>query len=408
MKVCGIISEYNPFHNGHLYQVEIARKLTGCDYIVSIMSGNFLQRGCPAIMDKYNRSLMAINAGVDLVLELPNIYAISSAEYFATSACLTLASLGTVDYLCFGAECDDIKLLSLIANTLIKEPESYSDSLSTLIKEGNSFPKARAMALEKYLDNHIVYDVLSKPNNILAIEYIKAINKYNLSLKPLVIKRIEADYHDETLYGNISSATAIRQFILNNSELNSMENDVPASTYNILQENFNKIYPITNTDFTPFLQYALLSCDSLEQYVDINFDLSDRILNSYSSELDFDALSNRVKNKQITKTRVDRCLYHILLKHTHVAFREYIDNGYIYYARILAFKKDSSPLIKAINSSTSIPIINKVASAFNTLSPTGTKMLKQDIYSSNLYNQIVYNKHSSVIKNDYIHPLEIV
>ena len=408
MKVCGIVSEYNPFHNGHLYQVEKARKLTGCDYIVSIMSGNFLQRGCPAIVDKYSRSLMAIKAGVDLILELPNIYAISSAEYFATSACLTLDSLGVIDYLCFGAECDDIELLSLIANTLIEEPKAYTNSLSALIKEGNSFPKARAKALSDYLGNSLLHNILSKPNNILAIEYIKAINKYNLNLEPLVIKRIEADYHDDTLYGNISSATAIRQFLLNNSELNLIENDVPIHTYDILKQNFNKIYPITNADFTAFLQYALLSCDSLDSYVDINSDLSDRILNYYSSDSDFDALSNIVKNKQITKTRVERSLYHIILKHTDVAFREYIDNGYIYYARILAFKKASSFLIKTINSSTSIPIINKVASASSVLSPVGIKMLKQDIYASNLYNQVVYNKYSAIIKNDYIHPIEMV
>ena len=147
MKIAGIIAEYNPFHNGHKYHIEQTRKITGADFIIVVMSGNFTQRGTPAIMDKYSRARMALENGADMVLELPSCYACGSAEYFADGAIALLDKLGCVDYVCFGSECGDIELLRPIAEILATEPENYSEMLRAELKSGATFPRARNRAL---------------------------------------------------------------------------------------------------------------------------------------------------------------------------------------------------------------------------------------------------------------------
>ena len=171
MTVNGIIAEYNPFHNGHRYQLLNARSQTGADYTVVVMSGNFMQRGTPALVDKWKRTEMALRNGADLVLELPVFYSVSSAEYFATGAVALLDQLGVVNHLCFGAECSEKKILQRIADVFLEEPEGYVASLKQHLKEGSSYPIARSMALTQYAPELLPYrDVLNASNNILAIE----------------------------------------------------------------------------------------------------------------------------------------------------------------------------------------------------------------------------------------------
>ncbi len=409
MKVTAIISEYNPFHNGHLYHLNKAKELTNADYTISVMSGNFLQRGCPALLDKFTRAKISSLCGVDVVFELPAIYATASAEYFATGAILTIAKLGIVDSVCFGAECEDVSLLTQIAYILIGESEEFLISLKNELTKGTSFPKARAIAVSKITNSDMdILNVMEQPNNILAIEYIKAIIKYNLSLKPVVIKRHVAMYHDVDLNNSISSATAIREELFKSNTIENICNDVPNKTYTELLNKYNLTFPMDSNDFTQFLQHALLTNNNLSMYTDISGDLSDRILNSYNIDLNFTDLTEAVKSKQYTLTRIQRSLLHIVLNHQSQLLNNFINDEYVYYARLLSFNSNSSIVIKQIKEHSNIPVINKITNVYKSLSDNGKAMLDFDITCSNIYNQAVYNKFGQIINNDYTHNIEII
>ena len=214
-KVLGIIGEYNPFHNGHLYHLEQSKRMTGANYTVAIMSGNFTERGSTALINKWSRTEIALNNGIDLVIELPVLYATSSAEGFAEGAIKILNSLKVVDYISFGAETSNIDILQEIANILYAEPKNYKALLAQELNKGLSFPKSRENALMLYLNNEKYSNIISSPNNILGIEYIKALKKLKSNIKPISIARFEAGYNDTSYTGNIASATAIRNIVKN-------------------------------------------------------------------------------------------------------------------------------------------------------------------------------------------------
>lgn len=175
MKIVGLITEYNPFHNGHLYHMQKAKEITGADSVIAVMSGNYVQRGAPAIMPKHLRAEMALEAGIPLVLELPVCYASGSAEYFADGAISLFEKLGCIDSICFGSECGDYYLLEKVAHVTADEPEAYKQTLQDALKQGLSFPLARQAALKAYFQDPSLDDILEQPNNILGIEYIKAL-----------------------------------------------------------------------------------------------------------------------------------------------------------------------------------------------------------------------------------------
>ena len=236
-KVLGIIAEYNPFHNGHLHHLEESKKVTGSSYTIAVISGNFTQRGSTSLIDKWSKTKSALQCGVDLVLELPVLYSISSAENFADGAVKILDSLKIVDYLSFGSETADVNLLSSFAEVLYKEPREYRTLLSHELKKGLSFPKARENALMMYLNNIRKYaNVLSSPNNILGIEYIKALKKYKSNIEPISIPRYETGYNDFDYTGNIASATAIRN-IIKNGGFDALRNLLPPPSYSAIIEN---------------------------------------------------------------------------------------------------------------------------------------------------------------------------
>ena len=215
MRVCGIIAEYNPFHNGHLRQLHYVREVLKADYIVVAMSGDFVQRGEPALLEKYARARMALLSGADLVLELPVSVSTASAEGFASGGVQLLSSLGIVDTLCFGAETEDLPLLSRIACVLLREPEEYRTVLLRELSCGHSFAEAREQALRETMPEETQLSmVLSSPNNILALEYLKAVKRTGSSLQPQLLQRKGAPYHSESLTGSLPSATAIRKMIL--------------------------------------------------------------------------------------------------------------------------------------------------------------------------------------------------
>lgn len=224
MKVVGLITEYNPFHLGHKHHLDMSKNITKADYSIAIVSGSFVQRGEPSLVDKWTKAKIAIDNGVNLVLELPFIFSTQSAELFAYGSIALLNKLNIVDYVVFGSESNNLNFLNKIASILIEEPLCYKNSLKHYIDLGNSFPVSRSNALEDYFlkykikdkDSQSINNTLKMSNNILAIEYLKALKNLNSKIKPITIQRIGSNYKDSLLNQDIASATSIRQTILNN------------------------------------------------------------------------------------------------------------------------------------------------------------------------------------------------
>ena len=246
MNILGIIVEYNPFHNGHLFHLEQAKKLANADYVIAVMSGNFMQRGVPAFLDKWSRTKMALSCGVDMVIELPVTHASTSAENFAFGAISILENLKIVDSVCFGSELGNIETLKELSNILSNEPNSFKKHLKEHLDLGLTFPKARSNALYKYItennlfsiSNEHLENILNSPNNILGIEYLKALNKLHSNIVPYTITRKTAGYHDVEIHDSISSATAIRNSVDN---LDLIKSSMPDAAFEILKEDLNEL-----------------------------------------------------------------------------------------------------------------------------------------------------------------------
>ncbi|MDF2800293.1 MAG: hypothetical protein K0S61_196 [Anaerocolumna sp.] len=406
MKVVGLITEYNPFHNGHEYHIKEAKRITGADYVVVVMSGNFVQRGTPAFMDKYTRTRMALECGADIVFELPVCFATSSAEYFAHGAVALLDRLGIVDFICFGSESGDIKALTSLAKILIDEPEEYKVYLNAAVKSGKTFPEARMEAISKIIDISFG-TLLSAPNNTLGIEYIKAIINLDSNITPVTITRKIAGYHSEDLTKAegtaISSATAIRKNLNDIDSLNNLKNHVPIGVFSLLTEEYNKTFPITEEDCSLLLNYRLLMLDkmSLSEFLDINSDLANRISKFIGKNHSYNTLAQQLKSRQWTLTRINRALIHILLGIRKADMLEYKMDGYAQYARVLGFKKESSHLLRQITKNEKIPVITKLGSSADKLNPLGKRMLEKDILAATLYNQIVFYKYQRELPDEY-------
>ena len=410
MKVVGIVAEYNPFHNGHAYQIKQLREKTNADYVIVAMSGNFLQRGVPALCDKYSRTHMALLNGADLVLEIPTLWATASAEYFASGGVHTLASTGVLTHLGFGAENDSLKTLQQITSVLRSEPEIYRKVLSNSIRTGNPFPVARKNALITTLP-HIpaneLDDILNSPNNILAIEYLKALP---YQVEPVLVPRKGAGYHDTSIDAEFASASAIREALLGENpldKLDAVEKAMPADAYAILKELFDKGALLENNDISDVLGYCLLclSHKGYDSFADCTIDLSNKIRNHLNEYVTFDDFVMTLKSKDLTHSRISRCLLHILLNIKQTDYYTGKGAGYAPYLRVLGFKKESSELLGKMNEKAIVPIITKVADAKNILDYTTYQIFERDILASNLFYQRTANKSHSKPVNEFTHQM---
>ncbi|MBE5883263.1 MAG: nucleotidyltransferase [Lachnospiraceae bacterium] len=411
MKVNGIIAEYNPFHNGHHHQMNDAKAFTGADYTIIAMSGDFVQRGAPALINKYKRTEMALRNGADLVLELPSYYAISSAEYFATGAVSLLDKLGVVTHLCFGSECGNLAVLQQIADILLTEPEHFSEALRENLRQGLSYPTARTSALLQYDTSLSVHkDVLSSPNNILGIEYMKALRRRNSSIVPFTTIRVGNDYHDRRLGQKQSSALAIRHAILSRTDTEYLQDHMPESAHNILSACLESKSFLYSDDFSAILHYKLLreAENGFTQYLDVSSELSDRIRKNLYQYNGFKSFCDLLKSKDMTYTRISRCLLHILLDMKTDVMEQYRAMDYIPYARVLGFRKESTPLLTAIGEHSSIPLITKLADAQKVLSAESLEMLQQDILRTDLYESTIALKSGLPMANEYRTPIVIL
>lgn len=347
--ILGIVAEYNPFHNGHLYHINQAKKISGCDYTIAVMSGNFTQRGEPALMDKWARTEAALHNGIDLVIELPTLYAISSAENYAEGAIKILNSLGIVDNIAFGAENSDLDILENIAEILYKEPKEFKNLLSLQLKKGMSFPKAREKALIKYLKHDNRYnDVISEPNNILGIEYLKALKKYKSSIKPIAIERIESEHNDIDIDGNIVSAKAIRELIKNKNIID-LDNLMPKSSALILKDNLYCGHVVKGMEtFEKEIIYTLrkIPTRDLRNIQDVSEGLENLLKKAANSCNTVQELIENVSSKRFTNTRIQRILTYSLLDITKKDM--VMSKKEIPYARILGFNSNGKHMISEI------------------------------------------------------------
>lgn len=420
MKITGLITEYNPFHNGHLYHLKKAKELTGADAVVVVMSGDYVQRGEPAVMPKYLRAQAALEAGASVILELPVCYATGSAEYFARGAIALLDSLGCVDSVCFGSECGNIESLEEIAEVLNDEPDIYCERLQYYLKQGKNFPAAREQALLEYwqsketknpeqkVDLREYEEILKNPNNILGIEYLKAIRKRNSNMKAYTIQRITSGYHDMDLKisesdEEISSASAIRKSIFDTGDYEKIRGHVPDCAMEIYEEYYQKKYPVILDDFSLLLKYRLLTenRESLERYADLSGDLAGRILNRQEEYQSISGFCEKIKTKEMTYARISRSLLHVLLKITSQEMEEYKGAGDCFYARILGFRKDAKEVLSVMKHETKVPILTKLARAEDALDEYGKRMLQQEIFASNLYESVITEKFDTEYNSEY-------
>ncbi|MCK8823963.1 nucleotidyltransferase [Fuchsiella alkaliacetigena] len=415
MKILGIITEYNPFHNGHLYHLNKALQLTKADYVICIMSGNFVQRGEPAFLNKWDRTKMALKAGVDLVIELPSSYTLRSAEYFAYGGVQLLNKTGVVDQLVFGSELGKTAPLFKIAEFLATEPPLLSKLIKKELSKGISFPQARAKALSTYFkQNNIdlkVEKIINNPNNILGIEYIKALINTKSNIEALAIKRKQAKYHQESIESKIASATAIRKRILNSSNLDFLNQVVPPASKTIISKahSANK-NPITLENFQlPILTLLRqLSAKELEQIEDVSEGLANRIIKAAEQASCLSTLIKSIKTKRFTRTRIQRILTHLLLGLKKTELAEFDQNQGPQYLRVLGFLKSSQKLLKLLKKNSQLPLITNVAQYYKSNhSPNSVleKMLAKDIQATNIYSLAYNNAKYRQSGQDYRAPI---
>ena len=410
MKITGIIAEYNPFHNGHHYQFEQIRSHAEETGLIVVMSGNYVQRGEPSFYDKYTRTRAALIAGADLVLELPTAFATSSAEDFAAASVALLDRLGCVDELCFGSECGQIPPLTEIAALLVREPEAYRIGLREGIRQGLTFPQARNRALSLWISDHtsdpdIDWDILlGSPNNILGIEYLKALIRRNSPIKPVTITRLGQGYHGQDLTHGFASASGIRSFVsaAGSPDLpDAVKVQVPPTVLPL----YEKAVPIFADDCSLLLNQTLLQLSHkqqpLDEFADVSPELGARIANQLLDFTSYTERINQLKTRQYTYTRISRSLLHILLGIKTCEIAGYRDLDYTPYARVLGFRKNSASLLARIKAHSDIPLITKVAGAGRALPPPAAGMFAQDLYGAHLYQMIQQQKSGVLPRNEY-------
>lgn len=400
MKVLGIIAEYNPFHNGHKYHIEEAKKQSGANYVIVVMSGNFTQSGNIAIYDKFTRARLATEYGVDLVIELPTIYATSSAENFAYGAVSLLNSLGVVDYICFGSETNNIDTLYTISKTINDNNVQITSKIKEILKSGVSYPVARENALKEYLSEDEI-SILDKSNNILGIEYLRALDILNSNITPICIKRESSDFNETILNkksDRFTSATSIRNMI-NQNKIDLVEKYVPALTYATIlntEASFNdKLYRI--------VKYKILtsSTENLKNISEVTEGLENKLKGEIIHSMSYDDFITNLKSKRYTMTKIKRMLNNILLDITKDDL-SYARTNTITYAHILSLGYNGKNLLSLISNNSNIKLITKINdNTLKSLSNDVRKYLNLDILASNIY----YTLSNEIINKDYTNRL---
>ena len=403
MNILGIVAEFNPFHNGHRYLIEKAKKEARASFCIIVMSGNFVQRGEPALMDKYARTEIALKNGADLVIELPVAAATASAEGFAYGAVSLLNSLGIVSHIAFGSENTDLSLLDRIADILIDEPVDFKNELRKLCSDGVSYPAARTLALKKSMPDTDIESILNAPNCILSIEYLKALKRVKSRMTPIAIKRLGANYNDSMLHTDFSSASALRNAIKINTDYKS---SVPENEIAIIENYRNTRDFIFEEDIFPILLSKLLtkSAEELSQYADCNISLANKVKNNCFDFTDYPSILDCLSSKDYTLSRIKRVLTHILLDidQTYIPSGAFSDHT-ARYARVLGC--GNKELLSEIAKKSDIPVITRLSRQLDTLDGNLQKFLMLDINAAHLYEAVTTIKTNSRPLNEFCRKL---
>ena len=373
MNISGIIVEYNPLHNGHVYHINKTKELTNCDALICVMSGNFAQRGIPSSIDKWTKTKMALNNGVDLVIELPAIYSISSAEFFSYGAVSLLNSLGIVNNICFGSEHGDIHDIYTISNILLEEPIEFKSILKSYLSSGIGYPLARAKALYDYLKNSdkdlsnlLLGNFLNSSNNILGIEYCKSLIKLNSPIIPYTLKRQGAAYDSNLLNNEFSSASAIRKFVKEDGSLSNLAGHVPNSVLDEIQKIYSKNGKFISEDsMFPFIKYkSETSKNTLVNLPDVSEGLDNKIIKSLQNSISYSSAMEAIKSKRYTYSRISRILCQYFIGFDNFNTNE-LRSIPCPYARILGFNSNGKSILKSIKLNSSIPLYTKMPKELN-------------------------------------------
>lgn len=369
MKICAIICEYNPFHNGHLYQLRAAKQLSGADYIVCIMSGNFVQRGEPAILEKYVRAKHAVLAGADAVISLPTVFSTANAELFAKGAVGLLSSIPNVTTLCFGAEDADADAFYNAAKLLNEEPDSISNQIKTYLDQGLSYAKARAKAWSTRIPERL----LSSPNNVLGLEYTKAIISQQKNIKILPIQRQGGGYNDNNLSPNFSSATAIRTALENGQ-------DITGQTPAFVQADLVGCKPIC---LDVLEKYAILTRSTND--IAKVCDCTEGLENAFKQAAKQPApLVESLTSARYTSSRIRRIALQNLLKIDETLIRDSLSSPL--YLRVLAVNNRQKQLLSLLSES-NFPLITR-AHDEDVLTGTAKECYTIDVFADEVYNLI--------------------
>lgn len=393
MNITGIVTEYNPFHLGHLHHLKECKKNTNCDGVICIMSGNFVQRGMPAIMDKWERAKIAVKNGVDLVVELPLIFSISSAEAFAYGSVALLEKTKIVNNLYFGSEHGNVLDLNKIASVIVKEPLEYKNTLKKELAKGIPYHYARLTSLKNYFDDMNLEEIISSSNNILGIEYLKALIRLNSPIKPYTLKRIGSNYNDEDITSLYASATSIRK-TLSFNDFDKIKEVLPKESYeeiiNLKNTNYKFVYP---EDIFPFLKYKILTeGENLSKLPQLKEGLDNKIKKEILNSNNLNEFILNIKSKRYTYTAISRALVSFFIGMENFSL-EHIKNSSIEYIRPLAFNERGSKILKEIKNKESIKIITKVPKNID------NSMLSLDLLGTKAYS--VLNKNISPME-DYL------
>ncbi len=400
--ILGIVSEYNPFHNGHIHHLELSKKITKAAFTVVVMSGNFVQRGDTSLINKWVKTEMALKAGVDLVIELPTIYSISSAENFADGAVKILNSLGVVDYISFGSEIGEISPLNDVANILYREPKEFSSLITAQLKSGLSYPKAREIALSQFFGSSKIYsEILNNPNNILGVEYLKSLKRHRSHIKPLTIKRDYNDYNDKTEKNGIASATAIRTMIQTGKNVHYV---VPYETYELLDQEMENGRIIKDLSvFEKEIIYTLrkMTLSEIANLPDVSEGLENKIKLAANTCNNLEDLIKKIKSKRYTQSRIQRILLYALLE---ISQKDMNSSKKINpYIRVLGFNKHGKRIISAIAEAN--PRLNIIVSVKKFMENSNDNslrnMISKDILATNIYT--LGYKTDPIANLDYTH-----
>lgn len=415
MKVCGIIAEYNPFHSGHAYHISAARRESGCDYIVAVMSGDFVQRGAPALIDKYIRAQQALLGGADLVLMLPVCTSTASAEGFARAGIAALMTTGIVDSVSFG--CEDTSVCSghyqNLAQKLAWESDSFQAALLEKLSSGKSYASARSDVIQSFEAGSIDTSLLRKPNNLLAFEYLRAMERsgYHMDIYP--VKRV-GSYHNETLpkaasedFPVFASASACRRTLLSKSRKKLWQlasaGQIPPVVCRLLADYANQYDYLEEDDFSRMMHYALLlyQTKGYRQFYDCGGDLSARIAGKLPDYESFTQFCDVLKNKSVTRTRIARVLTHILLGLPAQMPAPLLKNYRLPYLRVLGLKKSAAPLLHELKMRSAAPLITRPARAKRKLTPDALDYFAQDLFAADIYRSALFHKCGKCYASDY-------